>query len=397
MPRGTARSGRPRSRRSSRAWRQKARSRHGSEDDVLHLELTAARESLDGYERALVDGFFFDGRTATSTSEVRAHYSKPGAGFYPDAVIRRGVAARVAALVGTDTVAVAPLIPAGAALLAGALVILTASTDGFMVLSAGALLGLPALVFGLAGMAFAGLWRDRVDHGLRETPWFLVPAGALMILGWAAVGDPVWPLDAQPRGGGRRRAGRRAATGRGAGGDRLGERHLRERALARQRGWPRAPEAAGLGARVLRARARARGRRRCATSGSPTCSPSVSTTRRGAGSSGTESRRRRARPQTSPWSGAGLPGRAPGPLRLPPAPRPGPAAEARSAARAPRPRGPRPRTRSRPDRALRCRSRPEGRAVGAAGAAAGGRAADRAGSSGGGGGSRSGGGGGGGW
>jgi Predicted membrane protein (DUF2207) len=166
-----------------------------NEYDVLHLELTAARESLDDYERALVDGFFFDGRTKTSTSDVRAHYSKPGAGFYPDAVIRAGVEARVAALVGPRAPWWPHWIVPAAALLAGALVILTASTDGFMVLSLAALLGLPALVFGLAGMAFAGLWRDRIDYGLRETPWFLVPAAALVILGWAAVGDPVWPLD----------------------------------------------------------------------------------------------------------------------------------------------------------------------------------------------------------
>jgi hypothetical protein len=167
-----------------------------NEDGVLHLDLVASRESLDGYERALVDGFFFDGRTATSTSEVRAHYSRPGAGFYPEAVIRSGVEARVAALVGPRPPWWPHWILPPALLLSGALVILTAATDGFMVLSVAALLGLPALVFGLAGLAFAGLWRDRMDYGLRETPWFLVPAGLLMILGWAALGDPVWPLHA---------------------------------------------------------------------------------------------------------------------------------------------------------------------------------------------------------
>jgi uncharacterized membrane protein YgcG len=170
-----------------------------SEDDVLHLELTTPRESLDDYERALVDGFFFDGRTATSTSEVRAHYRKPGAGFYPDAVIRSGVAARVAALVGPRPPWWPQWILPAAVLLAAAVVILTASTDGFVVVAAAVLFALPALVFGLAGMAFAGLWRDRVDYGLRDTPWFLVPAGILMILGWAVVGDAGWPLDAISR------------------------------------------------------------------------------------------------------------------------------------------------------------------------------------------------------
>jgi hypothetical protein len=167
-----------------------------SDDDVLHLELAAARESLDDYERALVDGFFFDGRTATSTSDVRAHYSKPGAGFYPDAVIRAGVEARVAALLGPRPPWWPHWVLPAVVLLAAAVVTLTASTDGFVVVAAAVLLGLPALVLGLAGMAFAGLWRDRIDYGLRETPWFLVPAGILVILGWAVVGDAVWPLDA---------------------------------------------------------------------------------------------------------------------------------------------------------------------------------------------------------
>jgi uncharacterized membrane protein YgcG len=170
-----------------------------SEGDVLHLEQTAPRESLDDYERALVDGFFFDGRTATSTSEVRAHYRTSGSGFYPDAVIRRGVEARVAALVGPRPRQWPHWILPAAVLLAGAFVTLTASTDGFVVLAAAVLFVLPALVCGLAGLAFAALWRDRVDYGLRDTPWFLVPAGILMTLGWAVVGDAVWPLDAISR------------------------------------------------------------------------------------------------------------------------------------------------------------------------------------------------------
>src|SRR5262245_719782 len=51
----------------------------------MSLRLKVNRDTLEGHERALVDGLFFDGRTETSTAAVREHYK--GKGFNPAQVI----------------------------------------------------------------------------------------------------------------------------------------------------------------------------------------------------------------------------------------------------------------------------------------------------------------------
>ena len=53
-------------------------------------------DTLGGYERALIDGLFFDSRTNTSTALVKQHYRKTG--FDPADVIRAGLKARMAAV-----------------------------------------------------------------------------------------------------------------------------------------------------------------------------------------------------------------------------------------------------------------------------------------------------------
>ena len=52
--------------------------RPGESSKNLALQLQVDRESLQGYERTLVDGLFFDGRGTTSTDEVKAHYESTG-------------------------------------------------------------------------------------------------------------------------------------------------------------------------------------------------------------------------------------------------------------------------------------------------------------------------------
>jgi len=51
----------------------------------MQLSLKVDRNKLNGYERALIDGLFFDQRTETSTKEVRQHYKRSG--FSPVTVI----------------------------------------------------------------------------------------------------------------------------------------------------------------------------------------------------------------------------------------------------------------------------------------------------------------------
>jgi hypothetical protein len=57
-----------------------------SKSGSMTLVLTVDRTTLEGHERALVDGLFFGGRTQTSPKQVQQHYKKSG--FDPAATIR---------------------------------------------------------------------------------------------------------------------------------------------------------------------------------------------------------------------------------------------------------------------------------------------------------------------
>jgi hypothetical protein len=63
---------------------------------TMTLDLKAARETLDGHERTLVDRLFFGGRTQTSTKQVRQHYRSKG--FNPAREIRGELEAAVEAV-----------------------------------------------------------------------------------------------------------------------------------------------------------------------------------------------------------------------------------------------------------------------------------------------------------
>ena len=67
-------------------------------EQELHMKLKVDRATLGGHERALVDGFFFDGRTETSTSDVRSHYKSRG--FNPAGLIQPTLEAQAKELVG---------------------------------------------------------------------------------------------------------------------------------------------------------------------------------------------------------------------------------------------------------------------------------------------------------
>lgn len=68
----------------------------GTKKKSMTLHLAVDRDTLDGYERALVDGLFFQNRTDTSTDTIQKHYRQTG--FDPAGLIRPGLRERAAAI-----------------------------------------------------------------------------------------------------------------------------------------------------------------------------------------------------------------------------------------------------------------------------------------------------------
>jgi Predicted membrane protein (DUF2207) len=150
---------------------------------ALSMKLLVDRRKLSGYERALVDGFFFGGRDRTSTDEVRKRYQKTG--FDPVRLVRSGIEARADALVGPAAPAVVPLWLPSALCAAGGLYAVWSAGGPIDHRVVGLLLVLvPLLIAGGIGLAAALGWRRRVDRGLPEAARFVVPI-ALMV-GFAA-------------------------------------------------------------------------------------------------------------------------------------------------------------------------------------------------------------------
>jgi uncharacterized membrane protein YgcG len=147
-------------------------------DGDLELRLLVKREKLDGYERALVDGFFFGGRTQVNTSQVRAHYKATG--FDPKAKIRPGVEALADALVGPPARRFVPYwVPTLLCFLWGVYEIW--SVAGVLTVT------IPLLVIGVVGMAAAVTWRGRIDRGLLHAWRFVVPMALMLGLAAEAV------------------------------------------------------------------------------------------------------------------------------------------------------------------------------------------------------------------
>lgn len=174
----------------ARLTEQGTLSSHADGADVLHLGLRADRESLSGYERALVDALFFGGRTETSTSDVRAHYEKRG--FDPAMLIRSGVDERVAELVGPPAYRYFPLwVPTLLLFAAGTFWLWWTSTTSQVAVIRMVTTVLPLLVLAAFATSAAARWRARVDRGPLRTIGFLIPAFLVLAAAGELVADLV--------------------------------------------------------------------------------------------------------------------------------------------------------------------------------------------------------------
>ena len=145
----------------------------------MSLRLKADRSTLDGYERTLVEALFFDGRTQTSTEDVKAHYSDKG--FDPVAAIREELQTRVRSVWGEESAppllgkAVFVLFVSWAGLLSFVWYIGDVTTTVALLLGVGALI--VAAVARIAGLTFRG----RMDWGRRAAAVCLAPAVSVAI------------------------------------------------------------------------------------------------------------------------------------------------------------------------------------------------------------------------
>ena len=153
-----------------------------SSGSSMSLRLKVDRETLQGYERQLIDKLFFNNRVTTNTDLVKQHYRERG--FNPTEAIRTGVAARLDALLPTRQMPVFAFLIGLLALLAcGLLVIdcLRGDTDT----RAAVAVGVGGLILIGLGAGLGGRFRGRLDWGPVAGLLTLLPAlAAVAVAAW---------------------------------------------------------------------------------------------------------------------------------------------------------------------------------------------------------------------
>jgi uncharacterized membrane protein YgcG len=157
--------------------------------DSMTLRLKVDRNNLDGYERALVNGLFFNNATVTSTKEVRQHYKNEG--FDPAKVIQPELDKQVKEMLPSGKARVG-FLPGIALFVAGlAFLISTAISDPVIIV------GLFAGTFAVVILATLGripgwVFRARIDWGMQAAALLMIPAFSISFVAaaflWFAAG-----------------------------------------------------------------------------------------------------------------------------------------------------------------------------------------------------------------
>lgn len=150
----------------------------GTKKKSMTLHLAADRNTLDGYERALVDGLFFQNRTDTSTDTIQKHYRKTG--FDPAGLIRPGLKERAAAILPPGRKPWRVRF-AGTLLYAGGAVLVAREwSNGYLSNAVAALLVFGTLPFILAARQMGLRFRANIQWGPTKALSTLVPVGLAM-------------------------------------------------------------------------------------------------------------------------------------------------------------------------------------------------------------------------
>ena len=151
-------------------------------DPVLHLELLVPRDTFSELERPLIDALFFDGRESTDTRTVREHYEDSG--FDAAGTIREALQRRVEDLPGRRLRR--RVWPAWAGVAAAVLVLVTAAAVHPPDAPVAAIVGIFAFTGGMLLVMLAYYYAQSVvGLGGKAVAFVLLAAG--MVLGLAAV------------------------------------------------------------------------------------------------------------------------------------------------------------------------------------------------------------------
>jgi hypothetical protein len=150
----------------------------------MALRLQVDRDSLDGYERELIDKLFFNGRVRTNTDLVKQHYREKG--FNPVEEIRAGLSARLDALLPTARTII-PGALTGLLALLGLVLLVLELVAGRAEVGTAATAGFGGLVLMAIGAGVGNSFRGALHRGPLTALLTLVPA-------FAAVGLTAWFL-----------------------------------------------------------------------------------------------------------------------------------------------------------------------------------------------------------
>jgi len=163
-----------------------------SKSKSMTLHLAVDRKKLDGYERALVDGLFFQQRTDTSTDAIQRHYRKTG--FDPVTLIRPGLEERAAAILPAGPTPWRVPFVATTLYFGGALLVAREWSNGYLGTPVAALLTLGAVPFILVARQLGLRFRANIQWGAAKalstliTVALAVGAAALYLWRWADSG-----------------------------------------------------------------------------------------------------------------------------------------------------------------------------------------------------------------
>jgi uncharacterized membrane protein YgcG len=152
----------------------------------LSMRLLVPLDSLSGYDRDLLRGFFFDGRTEVDTDAIRAHYRSSG--FDPVSRVRPGLERRLKSLPDFgDRSKVPPRWPTPILIAAGAIVLVLSGVTGEE--QPGTIIGvgiMHAILYGV-GCLCAYAYQKRVTRLAAFSAIFLWVPALFLLFSWAGL------------------------------------------------------------------------------------------------------------------------------------------------------------------------------------------------------------------